>query len=683
MRVLWNFCLAVHCGLCCTLAWSSTPFQSDVGAGKDAAMSVGRDAATAYGSERAINSRVVTPMTSSTGTLITIDGQTSFSAPLQCSASEAFLSATLQPLPSGDVRIVTLAQDKDLDGTVDVSYTVPKHISGVCANGFVSCNSGTWDNCDFYLWQAAADATLSYTASPIENLGNCYCVNNSCGKGLAWSNMNEVISDVAGGIVGAITTAVPELVVTNTLVTDSEIRLFAQNSQTCELHSGQGIGLSGATSNSYVRALSGLSGSPQGLSGTASSTAESNTFLASLLSSNANTVGQMEHAQCTVARDIQLFEEIDLLDNLTLDIGIGVRRCDDCSYTVEFDLLNGTSRLVSSRNIDVNYEAISVHEPLDYEELCGANGQWLGLESQTLARPYVSTNIWQGHGFNEPAQVQLGINVCPSCINNWNAEVKTPSCENNLKLSFTFSADTHKSRLRGSFFVIGTTLDLPPIEKVRCALLPDTIADGCTALESNDQCMILGETVDSVVTVRDRQATYLSPLPSMRRIEGSRCGFDVTRDWWKKDRTYACTEDQPRDIDLSRIAYIESNSTSTEFADRRTSPEGVVSYSTGDLGISDFAPVSECQQVCKTRIPSVRDQISITGPVSEPRNLPEVYDYFYRACSAGTCPASDGEEVVTACQCMDNFAEATAIMLAMKNAGSDVICSTGFSNEPQ
>ncbi len=38
-------------------------------------------------------------------------------------------------------------QDTDFDGVLDYSYLAPFAVSGVCANGVIACDSGTWTNC--------------------------------------------------------------------------------------------------------------------------------------------------------------------------------------------------------------------------------------------------------------------------------------------------------------------------------------------------------------------------------------------------------------------------------------------------------------------------------------------------------------------------------------------------------
>ncbi|MDT7535434.1 hypothetical protein OVY48_18685 [Sphingobium sp. SA2] len=39
------------------------------------------------------------------------------------------------------------------------------------------------------------------------------------------------------------------------------------------------------------------------------------------------------------------------------------------------------------------------------------------------------------------------------------------------------------------------------------------------------------------------------------------------------------------------------------------------------------------------------------------------------------CPAGDGEELVSACGCLDDFPEAVAMMQTVRLAGADLVCT--------
>lgn len=76
--------------------------------------------------------------------------------------------------------------------------------------------------------------------------------------------------------------------------------------------------------------------------------------------------------------------------------------------------------------------------------------------------------------------------------------------------------------------------------------------------------------------------------------------------------------------------------------------------------------------------------MSVSGQIDKNKKPGQkVYNYFYHECSSDNkCSSDEGEEVVKACQCINEFAEAAAIMQTMRQAGQDMICSSGEIKNP-
>ena len=107
-----------------------------------------------------INERLAQPLTSESTPMQTFgpeEEQQSFNAQLTAPSSDVFIELFAQPGVSGDLTGVSVKQDTDFDGNTDYAYNVPVIISGVCANGIISCDVGTWDNCTYYTWTANDD----------------------------------------------------------------------------------------------------------------------------------------------------------------------------------------------------------------------------------------------------------------------------------------------------------------------------------------------------------------------------------------------------------------------------------------------------------------------------------------------------------------------------------------------
>ena len=86
----------------------------------------------------------------------TVDNSRSFTPNLACQQSATMLELLVQPGASGDITHLAIAQDKDLDGHFDSNLTVPVPVSGICANGVIACDPGSWNDCRSFQWQLLA-----------------------------------------------------------------------------------------------------------------------------------------------------------------------------------------------------------------------------------------------------------------------------------------------------------------------------------------------------------------------------------------------------------------------------------------------------------------------------------------------------------------------------------------------
>jgi hypothetical protein len=65
------------------------------------------------------------------------------------------------------------------------------------------------------------------------------------------------------------------------------------------------------------------------------------------------------------------------------------------------------------------------------------------------------------------------------------------------------------------------------------------------------------------------------------------------------------------------------------------------------------------------------------GVVGSRQNSPAGYNTFYHACdAANVCPAGPGEQIVSACGCLDDFPEAVVMMQTVRLAGADMTCTS-------
>lgn len=197
------------------LVLTGSGFAGTYDDGKTAGTSAAQTAVSRFGSKDTSNLNISQPLTSPTKLLQTLDGSTSFQANITAPASAKFLEVFIQPGGTGDLQKVVISQDLDTNGTFDSVYTLPRTVSGVCGNGYISCNQGTWNNCQYYRWAAGADGKIADVSASITDLGGCYCINSSCGSNLVWVNSAIVLKDLGGGIVNAVHTSNTSFTITN------------------------------------------------------------------------------------------------------------------------------------------------------------------------------------------------------------------------------------------------------------------------------------------------------------------------------------------------------------------------------------------------------------------------------------------------------------------------------------
>ena len=97
--------------------------------------------------------------------MTTVDGSTSFSGQLQCPNSQRFMEVLIQPGATGDITTFIVSQDTNFDGNLDYTFQVPFPVSGICANGVITCSPGTWTNCRTYQWASDTSGRVSLQVS--------------------------------------------------------------------------------------------------------------------------------------------------------------------------------------------------------------------------------------------------------------------------------------------------------------------------------------------------------------------------------------------------------------------------------------------------------------------------------------------------------------------------------------
>ena len=585
--------------------------------------------------------------------IATIDNSTSFNPNIACQKTATLLELIAQPAASGDIGTLRISRDKDLDGAVDQTLTLPMPVSGICANGVIGCNPGTWNQCHFYKWDVAGSGDLKLSEVDQTELAGCYCINNSCGANLAWGNLASVLKDLGGGVVGALTTADPRIGVAQAVIDGPVIRYTGAQSTAC--------------STNPALPQTAYRGNPTALAGDAAGAAASSSVFQALKGSPAG-IGKAEQIRsCTITREVSL-NAVKTEDVIMRTSG-GYGTYDYGDGTIAFMMGSPADNSLGGSCSFYDYRmTLHVEDP---DRL------------QDVRLPYWFADDW--------GQLRIDGNLVSSGPSIWTGMGYPPgNCERkgtfysypNLDLKPFLTKGDHEIWLRvavsgggEAFAMVQASVDLSckPTEK---------LVDLCAANAADSKCQLYDETVDGVATIKSGVATGLTPLPQTRLFQSGACSLNLARPWFERHRRYRCTIDTGSlpEPDLSRGAYIIDHSTETLLADRVKNKDGSYSTSTGSFALPDRSSIPACEAICKTRAPKANNEAAIDGIVGAKQNAPVGYDTFYHTCtatgSASHCPLGPGEELVSDCGCLDDFPEAVVMMQTVRLGGADMICTS-------
>ena len=630
--------------------------QDAVQAGSD----LGSAVLQKYGSPEGIQTGISMPMTSSNTPMQTLDRSKSFSAQLACPSSSRFLEVLIQPSGTGDIATLLVSQDLDMDGSIDYSYSVPFPVSGICANGVIGCTPGTWENCAYWQWTVDASARISLAVVDRTALGGCYCVNTACGNGLAWTDLAILLKDLGGGVVGAVQAVNPKYAVTDARITDTEITYY-----------GQGTGSCSRNENPSYSPESYYTG---GLSGAALTNAKDTevTFERSDPGSFYNLIAQSQAAQ----NNQGTFRSCSIVRNVTIRKETACPQADS-QYLAALDKCVITANDYTPRLFSTGGGGSGCYFSV---YLVPAGGTGLYISNDLCGDP------WGGIGKNARIIYTCG-GAQHILYTSENLAITLPACPTNDErfiqgYYYTTSFDSIDcSHYPNTAPFNGNSCIADP---VRQDILDESVDDQCTAFEADTKCNLNRETVDNVVTVNNYLSTGLVPLTSCRDFAGF-ASHTVCRDWWKKDRVYFCETDAAWNFDGTK-KRIDSIYTTTDYSSRtmyytdlRKTDDSTWTTEAKAVQIGNVGndALASCDQACKTRKPKADTQAGLSDTTTQYRNDVTSYDFLYRKCDGGVCPAGPDEEIVKSCQCLNDFAEATAVISALDAAGKDLICDGG------
>lgn len=582
--------------------------------------------------------------------ITTVDSARSFTPSLACQKTSSLLEILVQPLASGDIGSVQIARDMDLDGTIDTRATLPVTVSGICANGVIACQPGTWQHCQYLRWDVDAARALKLTETQMRDLAGCYCVNNSCGSNLVWGNLASVLGDLGGGMIGALTTADPRIGVAQAQIDGPLIRYVGAQTTACSATPS-------LPQSTYLA-------NPAALAGDAATASGSNSVFQALAGSPTGLGKVQQTRQCTIERQVSVVKPglADIIDRTAggySTVAAGTAADFYLGSPADNSLQGGSCSLFDFR---MTLHVGAPERLVDARLVALAGDDWAQLRVDGVLVASGETP-WTSNG--------LPPGACE--------KKRTFHAAPNVDLKPFLTQGDHEIWLRLGVSTGGDGSAQIHVDTDGGCATTEQVVDHCAAIAGDAKCHLDTELVDGVATFRNGVNTGLTPLRQTRILGTAECPVQLTRDFFLRERSYACTLDSGAlpEPDLSRGAYILDHSTETLLADRTRQADGSTRETTRVFALPARGSVLACEPVCKTRSPHRNTAAAPAGVVGTQQNDPTSYDTFYHACTNDTlCPAGADEEIVSACGCLDDFPEAVVMMQAVRLAGADMTCTS-------
>jgi len=588
-----------------------------------------------FNSKSSVKKNAIDPLQGRTQ--MTAQDGTQFNASIQCASAKQLVNVFAAPSGSGDLQTLLIAADMDLDGNMDTSLSTTLPISGVCSNGLISCDAGTWNNCQPLRWNATA-TNIALENVNMENLAGCYCINNSCGSSLVWTNIGIITRDIGTGLVQAIQQQHPDYVISSVNVDSSNAEFYGATGAGCR------TGTTGQTE--YLKNPASLI---TGVNNEVSiQTTQPESLYNTVTGSIATQTTTMTSNSCTIKRVVDVTSDTcQLLPDAIQNSCVNIENDPKCRLREE---------VVDGVTTYENYTPTNL-VPLESTRTIGSASGYITYESdvtEVLVLKIVNgiRGLYYEGTENEHPDYEL-----------YTYQVK-------IKIDNEFIY----------IWVEGLRIGLTDYEEIYSIVAPPgeiTISYDALGKPLLANIRSGAPTPELVGIVYD--------LPSRITLNGRKivtipCNHNVTRPWWNKQRIYMC-DTAPTTFDFTDAKIRSDRATSQaslEQGFKNATKDAAGNWSEENIGLGspqDMPVVADCQPVCKVFKVVQDDRVTPDATTSQVKVTPTRKVYRYPSCANNQCPLEAGETIEKDCQCLNDFAEAATIMQSIRFAGQDILCS--------
>lgn len=694
--MLWLTCLPV---LACA---QST--VSDTTAGGDAAKTIFNDKIKPYaGSRQAVQNNLLKPLVSG-GTLTSIDGTTSFAATSLTTSNKPLMQVSVfgNP-PTGDILKIIIEQDLTGSGSFNSASVFPapseasgQMISSICGNGYVMCDPGTYSNCRFREW--SADSTGLLTSIPaggggagdpgsISTLSGCYCFNKACSRSnSAVLNIDNITSNVGGGLLAAFLNAKPGMMMTGAQSTGSgQITYYGVSSSQVptgadtKKMTAEEIAAMPVMAGPNVTEMQSYYKSPSALTSLAESAQQQQTSTPSSIYNSVVSASQRNAGSTMECSNLAL-PSLLLQSSSFQKVGVPDSSSKVCADQFVFAVLTQNSPgkfslglVGTKRDGTIGYNCPSNTYPFNSE---------LNYQAKLIDQ-YELTQTSSMYGY-EVTSVSANVSLSGSGCSSGTATVRwDPNVGLNNPVVVQSSVGCPGTDAQWPAYTWNWQIEYKSQE------ITTATNSGCEQYEQNTDCSVKQETWDGRPVVVNGLSTGFRLGQVCQDIAGPLRSAHICtppdRPWFRQDKVFYCKN--PTTYDFTEAG--KRAKTIQDSANMPTDASGTYTDMgmTSSFGMPQKGPLADCSQVCRTRIPTTDSAMLYTDqPASANLTTQGVTDqawsYFYKDCvgkadGSWECPldTANGEQVVTACGCSSDLGTVVGALTAANEAAQDSICS--------